>query len=86
LVHRSAKLWGSEPQIRSLPESLARLAVRILEKFHPSPPVTHAMFDILQHDDQTDPGIVLAKLGIELTPLNQTLADYIGPGGQSTHE
>lgn len=86
LVLRSAKLWGNEPQIRSLPESLARLAVRILEKFHPNPPVTHAMFDILQHDDQTDPGIVLAKLGVELTPLNQTLADYIGPGGQSTHE
>ena len=86
LVLRSAKLWNNEPQIGSLPTSLARFVVSVLEKVLSNPPVTRAMFDILQHDDQINPDVVREKLGVELTPLNQTLADHIGPGAQSTHE
>jgi hypothetical protein len=37
------------------------------------------MFDILQHDDQTDPDAFSRALGLELTPLDTTLADYVGP-------
>ena len=86
LVLRSAKLWNNEPQIGSLPTSLARFVVSVLEKVLSNPPVTRAMFDILQHDDQINPDVVREKLGVELTPLDQTLADHIGPGAQSTHE
>jgi uncharacterized protein YbjT (DUF2867 family) len=79
LVLRAARLWDNEPKIRSIPGWLARFAVDVISKLHPRPPITRAMFDILQHDDRTDPGALRAALGIELTPLSQTLAEHIGP-------
>jgi uncharacterized protein YbjT (DUF2867 family) len=83
LVLRCARLWKNVPRIRSFPKPLAALAVRMLERIHPNPPITFAMFDILQHDDRTDPAVAHEILGIELTPLDKTLADYIGPRGES---
>lgn len=79
LVLRAARLWGNEPEIRSIPLWLARFAVKLLSLFLPNPPITVPMFEILQHDDRTDPKVFCSALGIELTPLSQTLADYIGP-------
>jgi NADH dehydrogenase len=79
LVLRAARLWDNEPKIRSIPGWLARFAVNLLSSVHPRPPVTRAMFDILQHDDRTDPTEFTRILGIELTPLSQTLADHLGP-------
>lgn len=79
LVLRAARLWGNEPEIRSIPLWLARFAVKTLSLVLPNPPVTLPMFDILQHDDRTDPNVFCEALEIELTPLSQTLADYVGP-------
>ena len=79
LVLRAARLYGNEPKISSLPGWLARFAVGLLDRFLKNPPVSRAMFDILQHDDRVDPDAFCEALGIELTPLDQTLADHVGP-------
>lgn len=79
LVLRAARLYGNEPKISSLPIGLARLAVALLDRLLPNPPVSRAMFEILQHDDRVDPEAFCKALGIELTPLDQTLADHVGP-------
>lgn len=82
LVLRAAKLWNNEPRIRSIPMGIARLAVRLMSFFMRRPPVTPAMFEILQHDDQTNPASFTKALDIELLPLSQTLADFIGPNSK----
>ena len=79
LVLRAARLWGNEPKIGSIPEGLARFAVGVIDRVMPNPPVTRAMFEILQHDDRVDPEPFCRALGLELTPLDQTLADHVGP-------
>jgi uncharacterized protein YbjT (DUF2867 family) len=79
LVLRAARLWDNEPRIRSLPIYAARLGVAALAAILPRPPITPAMFDILQHDDRADPEVFCQALGIELTPLDTTLADLVGP-------
>ncbi len=79
LVLRAARHWNNEPRIRSIPLPLARFAVTCLEKILKDPPITRAMFDILQHDDRVDPDHFCRILGIELTPLDTTLSDLIGP-------
>jgi uncharacterized protein YbjT (DUF2867 family) len=79
LVLRAARHWNNEPRIRSIPLPLARFAVTCLEKILKDPPITRSMFDILQHDDRVDPDHFCRILGIELTPLDTTLSDLIGP-------
>ena len=44
------------------------------------------MFDILQHDDRVDIRPFCEKLGITLTPLDTTLADFVGPASQQKEE
>jgi NADH dehydrogenase len=80
LVLRAARLYDNTPRITSLPLGLARLGVSVLERVMPRPPITRAMFDILQHDDQVNPETFTKALGIELLPLDRTLADHVGPG------
>jgi NADH dehydrogenase len=84
LVARAAKLWNNEPRIRSMPRGLARAAVAVLGAVLPRPPITLPMFDILQHDDRADPEAFSGALGIELTPLDITLTDHIGPGSRGS--
>jgi len=84
LVLRAARHWNKAPTIRSIPESLARLAVTILDRVLPNPPITRAMFDILQHDDRVDIDHYCKTLGVEPTPLDTTLAELIGP--ESEHD
>lgn len=79
LVIRAARLWQNEPRIGSIPLALARFAVSCLDTILPNPPITRAMFDILQHDDRVDPEPFCKILGIELTPLDTTLSDHVGP-------
>ena len=65
---------------RAAAEFVGRVSrVRRLDRLLSKPPVSRAMFDILQHDDRVDPGAFCKALGIELTPLDQTLADHVGP-------
>ncbi len=82
LVLRAAHLWGNEPRIRSIPFWLARFAIALLSSVLRRPPITLSMFEILQRDDRADPKVLTKALGIELTPLSQTLDDYIGPGSE----
>jgi NADH dehydrogenase len=86
LVLRAARLWNNEPRIRSLPIGLARFAVGWLDRLLGDPPISLAMFDILQHDDRVDPEAFCQTLGIELTPLDQTLADHVGPASLTSEE
>jgi NADH dehydrogenase len=83
LVLRAATFWNNEPKLGSIPTGLARFGVGLLERILPNPPITRAMFDILQHDDQVDTAVFCQKLGIELTPLDTTLSDFIGPESES---
>ena len=86
LILRAARLWDNEPVVSSLPTGLVRMGVRLLEALLPNPPVSGAMFEILQHDDRVDPTALREALGIELTPLDRTLADHVGPGSDRTGE
>ena len=70
------------PKITSLPLGVARFGVGVLERVLRNPPVSRAMFEILQHDDRVDTKAFVDALGIELTPLDQTLADHVGPGSE----
>jgi NADH dehydrogenase len=79
LVLRAARLWKNEPRIRSIPFWLARFAVAVLSSVLRHPPITLSMFEILQEDDRTDPEVLSKALGIELTPLSETLDDHVGP-------
>ncbi len=79
LVLRAARHWNNEPRIHTLPRGLARAGIGLLEAILPSPPITRAMFDILQHDDRVDTRPFCEKLGVRLTPLDTTLADFVGP-------
>lgn len=81
LVMRASRLWDNDPRVRSIPGWLARLGVAVVAALLPRPPITPPMFDILQHDDRADPDIFCKALGIELTSLDKTLADYVGPDG-----
>ena len=79
LVLRAARHWSNTPRIRSIPYGVARAGIGLLEALLPSPPITRAMFEVLQHDDHVDPRAFCEQLGIELTPLDTTLADFVGP-------
>jgi NADH dehydrogenase len=72
LVLRAAALLGTSPRIASVPWPLASLAARLLGAL-PSRPVTHAMLEVLEHDDRVDPAPACRALGLELTPLDATL-------------
>ncbi len=84
LVLRAARLWNNVPQIRTMPLAVARFGVHCLEKIVRNPPITRAMFDILQHDDRVDTSDFCQTLGLELTPLDTTLSDLIGPESEPT--
>lgn len=79
LVLRAALHWRNEPRIHTIPLGLARAAIGLLEGVMPNPPITRAMFDVLQHDDRVDPRPFCEKLGLSLRPLDTTLADFVGP-------
>lgn len=79
LVQRAGRLYGQKPLVLSIPTSLARAFVRIVEKLGSNPAITRAMFEILQCDDCVDQEPCCRTLGISLTPLENTLGRYVGP-------
>jgi uncharacterized protein YbjT (DUF2867 family) len=83
LVLRAADLHGRRPVILPIPVAAARLGVAILERVLANPPMTLAMFDVLQHDDRVVAGPACKRLGLELTPLDETLRDCVGPENRS---
>jgi uncharacterized protein YbjT (DUF2867 family) len=73
LLARAAALLGTQPRIVPIPYPLARFAARIFELLSSNPPLTRAMLGVLEHDDRIDPGPACRALGLELTPLGETL-------------
>ncbi len=74
LISRAASLQGkSGPTVISLPIGLGKLMAGIFEAVSGNPPVTRAMLGVLDHDDDVDAGAAASKLGITLTPLDDTL-------------
>ncbi len=86
LVLRAARLYQNAPWIGSIPLPVARLAVGCVETLVPNPPVTRTMFEILERDDRLDPRGFCETLAIELTGLDRTLADHVGPTSATRQE
>jgi NADH dehydrogenase len=66
-------LDGGMPKILPVPFALNRAAAWLLEKLLADPPLTRAMLGVLDHDDAVDVQAACAKLGIELTGLDEML-------------
>ncbi len=73
LVRRAAAVLGRRTRTVSLPVGVGLALAGVLEALLPDPPVTRAMLGVLDHDDRVDTAPALAALGIELTPLDDTL-------------
>ena len=83
LVRRVGKLHGNDIQVSSVPLAAVRAAAWTMNLIMKNPPITPAMLGVLQHDDKIDNSAVQNVLGIKLTPLDETLARYIGPQAKS---
>ena len=64
---------GVMPKILPVPFVLNQAAAWLFEKLLADPPLTRAMLGVLDHDDSVDVSTACEKLGIELTPLDETL-------------
>lgn len=80
LIHRAAHVLGRRTRVISLPLGLGMAAAWVLEKTSANPPVTRAMLGVLDHDDEVDSAPATAALGLELTPLDETLRRCLGAG------
>lgn len=73
LVLRAARVLGTRVEVRSVPYALVAVFAWLAEKALADPPLTRAMLGVLEHDDAIDPGPAARRLGIALTPLDETL-------------
>jgi NADH dehydrogenase len=73
LLARAASCVGSEPRVIALPYAAASLLALVCELTLSNAPLTRAMLGVLERDDSIDPGPACARLGMELTPLDETL-------------
>lgn len=73
LTERAGKMMGKQPRSLSLPLAVGMTLAFLLEKISKNPPVTRAMLGVLDHDDDLDVTGACARLGIELTPLDEML-------------
>jgi uncharacterized protein YbjT (DUF2867 family) len=73
LVCRAANLIARKPRFLPVPLAVASLFARLAERFADEPPLTPAMLEVLERDDRIDPSPACARLGLSLTPLDETL-------------
>jgi NADH dehydrogenase len=73
VARAAARLGGRPPRVLPLPRALAFAGAWLAERLLADPPVTRAMLGVLDHDDCIDPGEACRRLGIALTPLDETL-------------
>ncbi len=79
LVARAARVLGQPgPAVLPIPRALVNAAVALMERTSASPGMTRDMLDILEHDDRVEADVACDLLGIELTPLDETLARVLG--------
>jgi NADH dehydrogenase len=79
LLERCASLHGNRPGVIPIPFLAENALALLFEKLMADPPLTRAMLGVLDHDDDIDPGEACARLGLRLTPLDETLAKRVGP-------
>jgi NADH dehydrogenase len=84
LLARTARLWGRRPSVIPLPFALEYAFAFAAEKLLANPPLTRAMLGVLDHDDDIDVKPACDRLGLELTPLDETLRRCVGPGSEGT--
>ncbi len=73
LLARVAALLGTRPRIVPLPAAGVAALAWCFERLLANPPLTPAMLGVLEHDDHIDPAPAARQLGLELTPLDETL-------------
>ena len=83
LLARTAELWDNRPTVIPLPYALEHAMAFAFEKLLGNPPLTRAMLGVLDHDDDIDPKPACDRLGIALTPLDETLRRCVGPGSEA---
>ena len=82
LIGRAAALAGAAPpRVVPIPLPWVRGFAALAGRFLANPPITPAMLGVLEHDDRVDPAPACRALGIELTPLDETLRRSL-TGGQ----
>ena len=73
LTERAAAVLGGETRVRSLPRGPGFAMASVLGLL-PNPPVTRAMLEVLDHDDDVDSKLALDALQMDsLTPLDEML-------------
>lgn len=73
LTRRAGRALGRRTLLISLPIALGRMLAATFERLSGDPPVTRAMLDVLDHDDNVDVAPACRSLGVELTALDETL-------------
>ena len=82
-IERAAALHGRRPTVLPIPLGLVRALAAVAERLSAEPPITRAMLDVITHDDRIDAESARRRLGIELTPLDETLRRCVGPEATS---
>ena len=73
LTRRAGRALGRRTLLISFPIALGRTLATMFEGLSPDPPVTRAMLEVLDHDDNVDAVPACRSLGLELTTLDETL-------------
>ena len=73
LTRRAGRVLGRATLLVSLPVALGRMLAAMFEALTPNPPITRAMLGVLDHDDDVDVTSACEALGLDLTPLDETL-------------
>ena len=73
LTRRAGGVLGRRTLLISLPIAFGRMLAAMFEGMSANPPVTRAMLDVLDHDDNVDVVSACSSLGLELTTLDETL-------------
>lgn len=83
LTRRASQLLGHDTRLVSLPLSLGIGMASLMEKLLASPPVTKAMLEVLDHDDDVDSDAARAALGLPgLTSLDDMLRAVLSSSAQ----
>ena len=78
LYRRAASLAGNTSRTVSLPARLGYAIAGLLERILPNPPITRAMLEVLNHNDDIDPKFSLQALGLaEQTQVDTMLSKVI---------
>jgi NADH dehydrogenase len=82
LLERTARLWGNRPLVLPVPYAALHALAFLFERTLANPPLTRPMLGVLDHADDIDPKPACDRLGIALTPLDETLRRCVGPGSE----